>query len=435
MPELETNEYDKTKGSHPQAQSDPRADIKKPTEINKDILLKKKKGDKKYGSNQDIPEVNAQNPDQTNGPEIGRSSKKPDEPTIASVTPNYSVHSAIKSSNPQNKLGTGAKVIEGILMIKMIDSLSSPAGLSSIAGGVLGSVFQQLGNLFGIPNVMNMLNNATSQLNSFGLSSNLIRTAMSMGISALSSGSGSGVFSSANISEMTNLVSSIGSSGIGGPTAGLDPASIQYQLATLPVGTPTNIIARSDDGTNVLHSAVATVPFPTSGFPSFTGTESSDIATSQINIVLPILSNMIASTNSIDVINFSSLINNLMNNIQGQGLKAILGSGAGDIFGNAISILGSIGGLLQKNGQVNIASILTRLGFANQISTISQQNAIIKMAIAKKKYQIAQSLIHSGSATAADAVTESGAINQTAKTGEKISWQDSIFVNHTTTLA
>lgn len=220
---------------------------------------------------------------------------KPNNPTIASQSKDKDVHSTIKASDPQLVGQVLKKALDAMIMLKMMDKLTSPAGIHSMTSGGIGGALGALAGKVGLGAMQGSLNNVMPQLSQSGLLTSSLQTSFHDGMIGMMSGQPVGALhpnvinqslaTATAISYATTAIAS-GNSGtavdavaaFGGPAFGLTPGSLASKIALLGPGGVLQTSAVIN-GVKVNTTIVTSQnPMTTSNIPTLNGMEHVSIA-------------------------------------------------------------------------------------------------------------------------------------------------------------
>jgi hypothetical protein len=389
----------------------------------------------------------------------GGASQKTDDPSAVSQDMSKNIHDAAMAANPQALGNVLQKALQSMVMLKMMDKLTSPAGILSMATGGLGGALQGLAGGIGLSPMMGALNSVMPQLSTSGLLTGSATDALHGGMMGMLNNTPVGALAAHEIAAAASTVSTIAGAmnaistgniggaidavaSFGGPAFGLQPGSLAAKIALVgPSGTfstRTNV-----GGVNVITS-ITTSPIPhlTNNIPVLNGAEHVAIAALAVSDITGTLSNVLGVGNPIGaalgsvsditsgVANLSGAFSNISNfthgslagvvnggiaNIVDGGLNKILGAPLSGLIGNVSKLLPSIG--------PNITNSISKFGPTGMNLGKMQnvmQNATKAMALSKAAHNVAQNIFGQARAEAiADAM---GAVTGlAAKVGGAIS--------------
>lgn len=174
---------------------------------------------------------------------------KSDNPTAASQDPGKEIIEAVMAADPGNIAGAVQKALQAMMMIKMMDKLSSPAGIASMAAGAMGGGLGGLAKAVGTGAMLGGLGAAMSSLQASLPGSQL--GALNLGMQGMISGNPVGALAATAVAAAADTVATLaGASSIidpyaginaavklGGPTLGLTPGDLAYRIALSSQGT------------------------------------------------------------------------------------------------------------------------------------------------------------------------------------------------------
>jgi hypothetical protein len=299
-------------------------------------------------------------------------------------------------------------------MLKMLDNLTSPAGLTSMMSGALGSALQNLAGQIGLGPMLNALNSImpalsgslpTSMLKALNSGVNAMITGIPVGAlsveSKISAASVQGAITSVtnsvangDISSAMNTVSTLG-----GSAFTLTPGTLSATIATTMPGVPVNSTITTN-GASVSVS-LTTVPSTTSGpdIPSLAGNEHIMISNATAATIANDMSTLLNIQNGIpNLKNFTAsavtnLLNNAMSNIVDQGLQLLLGSSIGNMLNNVTKLLPNIAGNI-----LNTQNILPKTVLNAGSLTSALQQSTKNLALSRLSFNIAKSIFNKSNA-------------------------------------
>jgi hypothetical protein len=354
-----------------------------------------------------------------------------DHPTAASQDPSQSIHDAILAADPS---ATAAiflkKALQSMVMLKMMDKLTSPAGILSMASGGLGGALQGLAGGVGLGNMMGALNSVMPGLAVSGLLSGSATQALHNGMMGMLNNVAVGALAASEIASATNTSSNISNAmqaiaagsadavdavaQFGGPAFGLQPGSLASKIAL--VGPSGYVSTQSNIGGVLINTTVQTSPIPhlTQNIPVLNGLEHVAIATAAVSNITGTLSDALGVSSSIgnalgsisDVTagvsnlagafgnigsfgpsSLAGVVNGGIAGIVDGGLSKILGSPLSGLLGNVTSLLPNISGTIQSNIS---AFPQTSINVGKMTSTMT--NATKAMALSKAAHNVAQNI-------------------------------------------
>jgi len=370
-------------------------------------------------------------------------------PTAASQAPNQPIHEATMAADPN---ATAAiflkKAMQSMVMLRMMDKLTSPAGILSMASGGLGGALQGLAGGVGLGSMMGALNGVMPNLAVSGLLTTSATNALHTGMMGMLNNVSVGALAASEVAAAASTVSTISgamsaiSSGniggaidavaqFGGASFGLQPGSLAAKIALIgPSGyvNTTSVIKGITINTVVQTSPI---PHPTQNIPILAGAEHVAIATAAVSSITGDLSNVLGIQSNIgqtlgSISNVTAGVSNLagaFSNISSfthTSLAGVVNGGiAGVVDGGLSKILGfPMSGLLS-----NVTSLIPQIGgsITSSLSNLSSAGATVgnlitgltnatkALSLSKAAHNVAQNIF--GQARAEQVVD---AINATA---------------------
>ena len=178
---------------------------------------------------------------------------KSSAPTVASQDPGPILEAMLKA-DPGNVIGAVQKSLQAMTMMKMMDKLTSPAGIASMAAGAMGGGLGGLAKSVGVGAMLGGLGAAMPALQ--GALTGSALGALNSGMEGMVSGNPVGALASAVVQEAAGTVAAVTSAvtsldpayiigtaaTLGGPALGLTPGSLAHTIA---LTTPGNVIKTS----------------------------------------------------------------------------------------------------------------------------------------------------------------------------------------------
>jgi hypothetical protein len=424
-----------------------------------------KEGDTKWGTSS----IGNQNSDQhrkelsaASAVEKARAEKQkqnpkldPKHPSIVSQDSAKNVHDAFMSANPQSLGAVLTKAMQSMIMLKMMNKMTSPAGILSMASGGIGGALQGMAGAVGLGSMMGALNQVMPQLSVSGLLNGSATDALHTGMVGMMNNVAVGALSAAEIRAAQSTVSTVAyamnaiASGnpsgaidavatFGGPAFGLQPGSLAAKIAL--VG-PSGTVKTSGIYNGVkIYTTVTTSPNPhlTSNIPILTGAEHVAIAAAAVSNIAGGLSDALGVDNPVgSTLNFVSgatgavsdltagaaslasglpginsfthtalggIINGGIDNIVSAGLNKVLGVPVSGLLGAASSLLPGIGGSI--NDTISKAAGINIDG--GKINT-AMQNATKALALSRAEFNVAQNIFGASRAEAIVQAVDSAA--------------------------
>jgi hypothetical protein len=338
------------------------------------------------------PKANAQKIAKDEKKEKNAKNIKPDQPTAAAAPKSKEIHDAILEVDPSNVAGSVQKALHCMVTLKMMDKLTSPAGIAEMAAGAMGGALGNIAGALGGPDLacallkgampalaggvmdragISMLNGAIGgMLNGASIGALSVENVVGAGLTAASIAAASSAIY--HPSMVINTAATIG-----GPTLGMDPTSLAYAIA---LTTPGMKIKKSQIIKGIVIESTLTVLDSTihdelGNIPRFTGTEHVEIAQAHVTPLTAGLTTAIysglgaaASGASLQTIAKSALaggiggavgsalggaiggvLNNGIGSVVDMGLSKVLGFGLNDMMSNVSSLLPNIAGNLIGN--------------------------------------------------------------------------------------
>jgi hypothetical protein len=352
-----------------------------------------------------------------------------DHPTAGSQDPSQSIHDAILAADPS---ATAAiflkKALQSMVMLKMMDKLTSPKGILSMASGGLGGALQGLAGGVGLGAAMGALNQVMPGLSASGLLTTSATNALHAGMMGMMNNVPVGALAASEVAAATNSSTHISNamqaitSGsphavdavaqFGGPAFGLQPGSLASRIAI--VGPSGYVTTQSNIGGILINTTIRTspIPHPTQNIPVLNGLEHIAIATAAVSSIAGNLASTLGTTiptsslgpvsSVVNGSNLSSAFSNIGNfnpasmagivnggisGIVDAGLSKILGSPLSGLLGNVTKLLPQIGG----NITGSIASFPKSSLNSGKMNTV-MQNATKAMSLSKAAHNVAQNI-------------------------------------------
>ena len=327
------------------------------------VFLSKPPGDNKYGHSDAGTSADPKDPTKNPHNETKATKKRknpkpqdPTNPTVAAAEAGKSILEAIKSIDPNNIADAVKKSLDSMIMLKMMSSLTSPAGIANMASGALGQALQQIAGQVGLGGVLNQLNSIMPQLS--GLINSSTQSILSNAMNSMLSSTPIGALSSASVSAANSLANTISTAvasqspetmaatagQIGGSQLNMDPASLASKIMTMAAGDKYTYI-EVVNGSTITHTVeILNTDFQKTlnTIPSLSGTEHVDIASNAVATAVPQLQSLLNT--GLAAANFASFLNNFTSNIANAGMKAILGTDINGILSNVSTLLPNIAG-------------------------------------------------------------------------------------------
>ena len=380
-------------------------------------------------------------------------------PTAGSQDPSQAIHDAILAADPS---ATAAiflkKALQSMVMLKMMDKLTSPAGILSMASGGLGGALQGLAGQVGLGSMMGALNSVMPALSVSGLLASSATNALHSGMIGMMNNVAVGALAASEVAAATNTASNVSNAmqaiaagspdavdavaQFGGPAFGLQPGSLASKIAL--IGPSGYVRTSSNIGGVTINTVIQTSPnpHPTQNIPVLTGTEHVEIATAAVSNIAGTLSNVLGVNSGVgqalgsisDVTagisnlagSFSNIasfgpsslagvVNGGIGGIVDGGLNKILGFPMSGLLGNVTKLLPQIGGNITGSISAFPKSSLS----AGKMNTV-MQNATKAMSLSKAAHNVAQNIFGQSRAEhIVDAITSTA--NLAAAVGGPIS--------------
>lgn len=343
----------------------------------------------------------------------------PNNPTVASTDNSKSILDAIKQVDPGNVAGFIKKALDAMMMIRSIDGASGTgggAGAGLAGGGSSGATTAaaigrglintaQLLNAaqqLGLKRVLDSLNSIMPALiplldddtiNILDQAILAIITDVDVGVlsplsvqaATATAAAISTVQGLSSLSTPTELVAgALTAATIGGSSLNLDPNSLAALILAAAIGsTITNTLQLNNKfvvvnviiNSNYISTQLANIP-------SFTGTESQTIATTQAAVITNQLVPLIQS-NTLTAAAFLAILQGAQQNIQSAGLKQALGTDINGILSQITQLISQFSGNIMDSEQDHQPRA--------RLTTVTQalQNHSKILSLIKKKLDIA----------------------------------------------
>jgi hypothetical protein len=371
----------------------------------KEQLLSKK--GKEWGRNIKLGKEEDPTDKKANAQKIAKDEKKennakninPDNPTAAAAPKSKEIHDAILEVDPSNVAGSVQKALHCMVTLKMMDKLTSPAGIAEMAAGAMGGALGNIAGALGGPDLACALLKGAMPALTGGVMNRAGISMLNGAIGGMLDGSSVGALSIDSVVGAASTAASIAAASsaiynpnmvlttaasIGGPTLGMDPTSLSYALA---LTTPGMKIKKSQIIKGIVIESTLTVLDSTiydqlGNIPRFTGTEHVEIAQAHVAPLTAGLNSAIysglgatLSGGSLqDIAKFAiaggiggavgsalggaigGVLNGGIGSIVDGGLSKVLGFGLNDLMGNVSSLLPNIAGNLV--GSLNIGNAI-----------------------------------------------------------------------------
>lgn len=354
----------------------------------------------------------------------------PDHPSAVSQDMSLNILDAEMAANPGALGHVLQKALSSMIMLKMMDKATSPAGILSMASGGMGGALQGLASGVGISSMLGALNKVMPALSSSPILNNTGKDTLHHGmmgmidnvaVGALAASEIASAMSSAStISEAMTAIHSGASDAIdavahfGGPAFGLVPGSLASKIALIG---PSGRIDTSVDvrGTRV-NATIITSPAPhlTQNIPKLTGMEHVEIATVAVSTITGTLSDALGVNNAVGktlgtvsditsgVADLAGVFNKIssftpasLGGVVNGGIEGVIDGGLTKILGFPMSgLLSNVSSLLPNIGG-SITSALSGLGIAGADMgnlTTGLSNATKALSLSKAAHNVAQNI-------------------------------------------
>ena len=224
---------------------------------------------------------------------------KSNNPTAASQDREKEIIEAVMAADPGNIAGSIQKALQAMMMIKMMDKLSSPAGIASMAAGAMGGGLGNLAKAVGTGAMLGGLGAAMPALQAALPGSQL--GALNLGMQGMVSGNPVGALAAASVAAAADTVATLTGAAavinpyaginaavkLGGPTLGLTPGDLAYRIALSTPGTKINTTAliRNVAVASTLEVVDSFIQDQLGNIPKLGGDEHISIATDHIPIM------------------------------------------------------------------------------------------------------------------------------------------------------
>jgi len=355
------------------------------------------KNGKDYGLNPDVarPETNKV-PKTASAQDDAKKNKKsqglnPDDPSAVSQDKSKNILDAINGANPGAIGHVLEKALQSMIMLKMMDKLTSPAGILSMASGGMGGALQGLAGSVGLSPMLGALNGVMPALSTSNILNGTGTDTLHNGMMGMINNVAVGALAVSEIAAATSTASTITDAigaiaegtldaidavaAFGGPAFGLKPGSLASKIAL--IGPNANINTVVNVNGVLVNASIITSPNPhaTAKIPILSGLEHVEIASAAISDITGTLSDALGTDNPIgqalgsisDVTNGVSNLAGTFSNISSftpsalggivnggiagvvdGGLNKILGFPMSGLLGNVTSLLPNIGGSIKS---------------------------------------------------------------------------------------
>ena len=297
---------------------------------------------------------------------------KPTEPKnpTAGASVAAKIHDALLEVDPSQIAAPLKMALQSMNMIRMMDNMTSPAGILAMASGGIGGALGGLAGAVGLGGVQNALNGAMAGLSAVADVTNTMQNALQGGMMGMISGAAQGVFHPAELAQtiesasiLHTAMNEIASGSayaidavaqFGGPAFGLTPGSLEAKIALLGPGgqmTHTQII----NGVRVnTYIQTSSIPMNNWNMPKLNGLEHVAIAAGAISDIAGSLSDLMG-------------VDNPIGDALGQASDAL-----GDVadvaaIAGGVGHIGSMVGGLMQGGPASIAGGLALAGTAANV--------------------------------------------------------------------
>jgi hypothetical protein len=392
----------------------------------------------------------------------------PDHPSAVSQDMSMSILDAGMAANPGALGNVLQKAMQSMVMLKMMDKLSSPAGLLSMASGGMGGALQGLAKGVGVGSMLGALNGVMPGFADLNKLNRSVTETMHNGMMGMMNNVAVGALAANEVAKAASTASTIAgamrainsANGIdaidavasfGGPAFGLKPGSLASRIALIG---PNQTIRTSSIYSGVkVNTTITTSPHPhaTANIPILNGKEHIVIATSaiksiggelskglgissalggslgSISNVTAGLSNISSAFNNISSFtpgNLSGIVNGGLAGVASGGLEKLLGVPTSGLLGAASKLLPKIGGNITGS-----LSSLNGIGANGGKLSAGLTNATKALSLSKAAHNVAsnifgearaESVASAVDATAKLAVAVNGPISMVTAFGDKI---------------
>lgn len=392
----------------------------------------------------------------------------PDHPSAVSQDQSMSILDAGMAANPEALGNVLQKAMQSMVMLKMMDKLSSPAGLLSMASGGMGGALQGLASKVGVGGMLGALNGVMPGFAALNVLNSSVTETMHNGMMGMMNNVGVGALATHEITKAVSSASTIAgamgaiksASGIdaidavahfGGPAFGLKPGSLASRIAL--IGPNQTIKTTSIHNGVRINTTIKTSPHPhaTSNIPILTGMEHIEIATAavsdisgalssglgintaigsalgSVSNVTAGLSNISSAFNKISSFSPSSLSGVVSGGLAGVasgGLEKLLGVPMSGLMGAASKLLPAIGGNLTSSlsslasGGADVGNLTA--GLTNATKALSLSKAAHNVASNIFGEARAESVANAVDSTSKLAAAVNGPITMVTAFGDRI---------------
>ena len=300
----------------------------------------------------------------------------PSGKTAGSQDPSKNIHDALMAADPGQISASLQKALQSMIMLKMMDKLTSPAGLLAMAGGGIGGALSGLAGAVGMGGLQNALNGAIGGVVAGALINGNLKGALQNGMIGMVTGVAAGALHENEIARAVDTAITVrdamgaingGSpyavdavASFGGPAFGLTPGSLEAKIALVgPGGRLQNV--QVINGVRVTTTVItSTDTMDYHRIPTLNGMEHIAISAGAISNVAGGISDLIGVDNPIgqgfndaanalaDVADVAAVAGNLS-----RGVNALMGRGLGGLASTATNTLGVAVGAAALAGALN----------------------------------------------------------------------------------
>ena len=354
----------------------------------------------------------------------------PDHPSAVSQDMSQNILDATMAANP-NALGhVLSKALQSMVMLKMMDKLTSPAGILSMASGGMGGGLQNLAKGVGVSSMLGAMNKVMPALASSGILNDTGKDTLHHGMMGMLNNVAVGALAVSEVAAATQTASTITDAmgaiaegtldaidavaHFGGPAFGMKPGSLASKIALVgPSGKVTTTV--NVNGVRV-NATIITSPNPlaTKNIPILKGTEHIEIATAAVSDITGTLSDALGPNNVVGkalgtvsdvtggIADLSSTFRNIssfspasLGGIVNGGISGVIDGGLNKILGFPMSgLLGNVSSLLPQIGG-SITSSLSQLGsIGASVGNLTEglTNATKALSLSKAAHNVAQNI-------------------------------------------
>jgi hypothetical protein len=354
----------------------------------------------------------------------------PDHPSAVSQDMEKNILDAAMAANP-NALGhVLQKALQSMVMLKMMDKVTSPAGILSMASGGMGGALQGLAAGVGISPMLGALNGVMPALSVSGLLNGTGTDTLHNGMMGMLDNVAVGALAASEIASAVSSASTISEAmgaiidgaadaldavaAFGGPAFGLTPGSLAAKIAL--VGPSGRVNTTVSCGGILVNATIITSQNPhlTQRIPVLTGMEHIEIATAAVSDITGVLSDVLGVNNVVgDILgtvsdvtggisdlagafsNISSFTPGALGGIVNGGIDGVIDGGLSKILGFPMSgLMANVSSLLPGIGG-SITSSLSGLGsIGADIGNLTEglTNATKSLSLSKAAHNVAQNI-------------------------------------------